>query len=130
MELNSLFTIDDLRNVESFLREVDSLDEAIIIKDNRPMYRVIRIGSPCDRWVEEKRNTRGNLWKAMSEFLETCENQTAHAKDIAYAINAERSYITRSGAPVSAIQIRSRAQAKPEFFKCSKGNIIQLLKKY
>lgn len=59
MELNSLFTIDDLRNVESFLREVDSLDEAIIIKDNRPMYRVIRIGSPCDRWVEEKRNTRG-----------------------------------------------------------------------
>lgn len=28
MELNSLFTIDDLRNVESFLREVDSLDEA------------------------------------------------------------------------------------------------------
>ena len=88
MELNSLFTIDDLRNVESFLREVDSLDEAIIIKDNRPMYRVIRIGSPCDRWVEEKRNTRGNLWKAMSEFLETCENQTAHAKDIAYAVRA------------------------------------------
>lgn len=127
MELDSLFPIDDLNDVDSFLREVDLRDEAILIKDNRPMYRVVRIGSEADRRMQLEVIRRVDLWNAMKEALTEVPGKTAHAKEIANIINARKMYCTRSGSPVTAVQIRSRAEHKPEIFECLKGNFIRLI---
>lgn len=128
MDVNCLFSMDDVKDLDSFFKEVDDKQEVIIIKNNRPVYRITRIGTNAD-----KRNGGAgtvNLWKAMSDYLETCENKTAHASEITANINQTHAYITRNGDPVKTVQVRSRAQAKPEFFSCSKGNMISLVKPY
>lgn len=127
MELDSFFSVDALKDLDWFLREVDMLDEAIIIKDNRPMYRIVRIGSKADRRDTTHVIKRVDLWTAMRQVLLEFPDNSAHAKVIADEINKRGLYCTRSGYPVSAVQIRSRAQRKPQLFKCLKGNIIQLI---
>ena len=124
MELKNLFTMNDVRSTDRFFGDVDELGEVIIIKNDRPAYKVIRLDYPYDG------EGRVNLWKAMSDYLVTCENDTAHARDITENINETRTYITRNAAPVTPVQVRARAQAKPEYFECQKGNIIRLLKPY
>ena len=68
MELDSFFSVDALKDLDWFLREVDMLDEAIIIKDNRPMYRIVRIGSKADRRDTTPVIKRVDLWTAMRQF--------------------------------------------------------------
>ena len=127
MELDSFFSVDALKDLDWFLREVDMLDEAIIIKENRPMYRIVRIGSKADRRDTTHVIKRVDLWTAMRQVLLEFPDNSAHAKVIADEINKRGLHCTRSGYPVSVVQIRSRAQRKPQLFKCLKGNIIQLI---
>lgn len=72
---------------------------------------------------------RVDLWNAMKEVLSLRDGNMAHAKEIADEINAKKMYCTRSGQPVSAVHIRSRAEHRPEMFECLKGNIIRLITK-
>ena len=128
MELDSFFSVELFMDVDWFLREVDMRDEAIIIKDNRPAYRVVRIGSEADRRARALAVRRVDLWEAMETVLRAFPDCSAHAKRIAEEINARGLYCTRSGSPVDAVQIRSRAERRPETFECLKGNIIRLVR--
>lgn len=126
MEIDALYSVDDLKDIASFLREIETKDEAILIKNNRPAFRIIRIGSEADVRSRTPQIKRVDLWHAMKEVLLLRDGKTAHAKEIANEVNAKKLYCTRSGQPVSTVHIRSRAEHRPEMFECLKGNIIRL----
>lgn len=130
MDINSLVSIDDLNNVQDVLNLADKLGEVIILKDNKPTYRLTAIASTIDINLNKASRIRLDLWEAMDLVLSEQPENTMHAKEIAQEITKRELYFMKDGSPVTAVQIRARAGHKPEYFECLKGNYIKLIKRY
>lgn len=130
MSFENFIAINEVESVDELTSLADKFGEVVIIKDNKPMYRFIKVGSAND--IEELREKRVHidLWEAMDLVLSEKDNQTMHVKEIAEEITARGLYFMKDGSAVGYNQIRARATHKPEFFECLEGNYIRLIKRY
>jgi hypothetical protein len=125
-----LVSIDEIDNLKDILQKADTYGEIIILKDNKPAYRLLSVASPIDIENNKLSRSRIDLWEAMDMVLSEQPEKTLHAKDIAKEITIRELYFMKDGSPVTAVQIRARASHKPEYFECLKGNYIKLIKRY
>jgi hypothetical protein len=125
-----LVSIDEIDNLKDILQKADTYGEIIILKDNKPAYRLLSVASPIDIENNKLLRSRIDLWEAMDMVLSEQPEKTLHAKDIAKEITIRELYFMKDGSPVTAVQIRARASHKPEYFECLKGNYIKLIKRY
>lgn len=130
MDINMLVSIDEIDNLKDILQKADTYGEIIILKDNKPAYRLLSVASPIDIENNKLLRSRIDLWEAMDMVLSEQPEKTLHAKDIAKEITIRELYFMKDGSPVTAVQIRARASHKPEYFECLKGNYIKLIKRY
>lgn len=129
MNLQSLLPIEAIRDVEELFRQTETLGEVIVLKDNKPAYRITAI-EPCEGGAVAAGHKRRDLWQCMDLVLAGAPEQTMHAKALAKEITARGLYFMKDGSAVSYVQIRARAAHKPAYFECCPGNYIRLRKRY
>lgn len=130
MDINSLISFEDIGDFEKILCKAEELGEVIILKNNKPAYRIMPIASIKDNTVNKRARSRIDLWEAMDIVLSESSDNIMHAKDIANEITVRELYFKKDGSPVQATQIRARAGHKPEYFECLRGNYIRLKMRY
>ena len=118
-------------NVESFIsldtllgdfaaveEKMQRYGEVIVCRRDMPMYRLSAI--------REERAAKCTLSDAMERVLVKAPGKRLHASEFTAKITEQGLYFMKSGAPVSAVQVRARASGTPEKFECEKGNYIKL----
>ena len=129
MNLQSLLPIEEISDPGDLFRQTEALGEVIVLKDNKPAFRVVAIEA-CGNEATSRGNRRLNLWQCMDLVLAEAPTQTMHAKALAKEITARGLYFMKDGSAVSYAQIRARAAHKPAYFECLPGNYIRLRKRY
>ena len=129
MNLQRLLPIEAIRDTEELLRQTEALGEVIILRDNKPAFRIATI-EPFETDALATSHKRRDLWQCMDLVLAGAPGQTMHAKALAKEITARGLYFMKDGSAVSYAQIRARAAHKPTYFECCPGNYIRLRKRY
>ena len=129
IKIDSLIPFDSLKtNIEHAFSVVDKNGKVVLIKDNKPVYIVLK-------YDENHSNSAGiimqeipnyTLHEAMKIVLSEVENKTMHAAELADEIYRRRLYLKKDGSKAEYTQIRARCGHYPDMFEALPGNYIKL----
>jgi antitoxin Phd len=128
IKIDSLIPFDKLRtDLEHVFSIVDKNDKVILLKDNKPVYIILKY-DPRVMDVETKSDVPRNytLQEAMKIVLLETEDKTLHASKLADEIYERRLYLQKNGNKAQYTQIRARCGHYPDMFEALPGNYIKL----
>jgi len=129
VKIDSLISLDELRtNLDQVFSVVDKNGKALLIKDNKPTYILIKYeeNSSMSPDIGMRETPKYTLHEAMKIVLSEAENRTMHASELADEIYRRRLYVKKDGSKAHYIQIRARCGHYPEWFETLPGNYIRL----
>jgi len=128
IKIDSLIPFDTLRtDLEHVFSIVDKNDKVVLLKDNKPVYIVLKY-DPKVLDVETTTDIQRNytLQEAMKIVLLEAEDKTMHASKLADEIYERRLYLQKNGNKAQYTQIRARCGHYPDMFEAQPGNHIKL----
>ena len=129
IRIDSLIPFDSLKtNIDHVFSVVDKNGKAVLLKDNKPAYIVLKYDENNLTDTEIGMNERPNytLQEAMKIVLSEVDNKTMHASELADEIYKRRLYLQKNGKKAQYTQIRARCGHYPELFEALPGNYIKL----
>jgi antitoxin Phd len=129
ISLDSLVPYEKLEtDTQQVLQVVESKGHAILLKDNQPIYIIIKYSEDID--LPDKttgiRRSEYTLQEAMRIVLAEKEDHKLHAAALADEIFSRGLYYKKNGDKAQYNQIRARANHYPNLFEALPGNIIKL----
>lgn len=120
INVDSFISLDQMLSDFTQVEErVKKYGEVIICRRDMPAFRLSAIS--------EDKTEKLTLGEAMEKILSSSPEKRLHVKELTAQINELSLYRMKSGAPVSAVQVRARASGTPEKFECEKGNYVKLI---
>jgi antitoxin Phd len=129
IKIDSLIPFDSLKtNIEHVFSVVDKNGKAVLLKDNKPAYIVLKYdeNSLADTGIGTQEMPNYTLHEAMRIVLSEAENKTMHAAELADEIYRRRLYLKKDGSKAQYTQIRARCGHYPDMFEALPGNYIKL----
>jgi len=129
IKIDSLIPFDSLKtNIEHVFSVVDKNGKVVLLKDNKPVYIVLKYDENNLTDVEISMSEMPNytLHEAMRIVLSEAENKTMHAAELADEIYRRRLYLKKDGSKAEYTQIRARCGHYPDMFEALPGNYIKL----
>ncbi|MEG0662583.1 MAG: hypothetical protein RR472_04830 [Anaerovoracaceae bacterium] len=128
-----------MEDLEGMFQKVDELDRVVILKDNRPVYVLLKYQenvdfaketssegmSPSSQEQPEGKWTL-KLHEAMAQVLEEIPDRTLSAKELSDEIYARGLYRKKNGEQAMANQVRARCNNYNLLFEGKKKNFIRL----
>jgi antitoxin Phd len=129
ISLDSLVPYEKLEtDTQHVLQVVESKGHAILLKDNQPIYIIIKYSEDID--LPDKttgiRRSEYTLQEAMRIVLAEKEDNKLHAAALADEVFSRGLYYKKNGDKAQYNQIRARANHYPNLFEALPGNIIKL----
>ncbi|MGF7186605.1 antitoxin Phd [Desulfitispora alkaliphila] len=129
VNLESLVSLENLKsNVEGVLQIVERNGKVVLLKDNQPVYIIIKYDSnskSLDQVMKIVAN-KNTLQEAMKIVLLESEDKAMHAAELADTIFDRKLYLKKDGTKAEYTQIRARCGHYPDLFEALPGNIIKL----
>ena len=129
IKIDSLIPFDSLKtNIEHVFSVVDKNGKVVLLKDNKPVYIVLKYdgNNSTDAEFVMQEMPNYTLHEAMKIVLSEAENKTMHAAELADEIYKRRLYLKKDGSKAEYTQIRARCGHYPDMFEALPGNIIRL----
>lgn len=128
ININSLIPIEKAINeIDAVFKIVDDIGKAIILKDNKPAYILLKYDVTAEFLVNTPAaKATYTLQEAMKIVLSEAENQTLHASELADIIYDRKLYVQKNGEKAKANQMRARCGHYPDMFEALPGNYIKL----
>ena len=129
IKIDSLIPFDSLKtNIEHVFSVVDKNGKVVLLKDNKPVYIVLKYdgNNSTDAEFVMQEMPNYTLHEAMRIVLSEAENKTMHAAELADEIYRRRLYLKKDGSKAQYTQIRARCGHYPDMFEALPGNIIRL----
>ncbi len=129
IKIDSLISFDSLKtNIEHVFSVVDKNGKAVLLKDNKPAYIVLKYdeNNLTDTGIGMQEMPNYTLHEAMRIVLSEAENKTMHAAELADEIYRRRLYLKKDGSKAQYTQIRARCGHYPDMFEALPGNYIKL----
>ena len=129
IKIDSLIPFDSLKtNIEHVFSVVDKNGKAVLLKDNKPAYIVLKYdeNNLTDTGIGKQEMPNYTLHEAMRIVLSEAENKTMHAAELADEIYRRRLYLKKDGSKAQYTQIRARCGHYPDMFEALPGNYIKL----
>ncbi len=129
IKIDSLIPFDSLKtNIEHVFSVVDKNGKVVLIKDNKPVYIVLKYDekSSTDAGIVMQKMPNYTLHEAMKIVLLEAEDKTMHAAKLADEIYRRRLYLKKDGSKAEYTQIRARCGRYPDMFEALPGNRIKL----
>ncbi len=129
IKIDSLIPFDSLKtNIEHVFSVVDKNGKAVLLKDNKPAYIVLKYdeNNLTDTGIGMQEMPNYTLHEAMRIVLSEAENKTMHAAELADEIYRRRLYLKKDGSKAQYTQIRARCGHYPDMFEALPGNYIKL----
>jgi len=129
IKIDSLIPFDSLKtNIEHVFSVVDKNGKVVLLKDNKPVYIVLKYdgNNSTDAEFVMQEMPNYTLHEAMKIVLSEAENKTMHAAELADEIYRRRLYLKKDGSKAQYTQIRARCGHYPDMFEALPGNIIRL----
>jgi antitoxin Phd len=129
IKIDSLIPFDSLKtNIEHVFSVVDKNGKVVLLKDNKPIYIVLKYdeNNLTDVGISMSEMPNYTLHEAMRIVLSEAENKTMHAAELADEIYRRRLYLKKDGSKAQYTQIRARCGHYPDMFEALPGNIIRL----
>ena len=129
IKIDSLIPFDSLKtNIEHVFSVVDKNGKVVLLKDNKPVYIVLKYdeNNLTDVGISMSEMPNYTLHEAMRIVLSEAENKTMHAAELADEIYKRRLYLKKDGSKAEYTQIRARCGHYPDMFEALPGNIIRL----
>lgn len=132
IKIDSLIPFDSLKtNIEDVFSVIDKNGKAVLIKDNKPAYIVLKYDQnySTNEGIIMGKKPNYKLHEAMKIVLSEAENKTMHAKELADEIYRRRLYLKKDGNKAHYTQVRARCGHYPDMFEVLPGNYIKLKEK-
>jgi len=129
IKIDSLIPFDSLKtNIEHVFTVVDKNGKVVLLKDNKPVYIVLKYdeNNSTDAEFVMQEMPNYTLHEAMRIVLSEAENKTMHASELADEIYRRRLYLKKDGSKAEYTQIRARCGHYPDMFEALPGNRIKL----
>jgi len=129
IKIDSLIPFDSLKtNIEHAFSVVDKNGKVVLIKDNKPVYIVLKYDEnhSTSAGIIMQEIPNYTLHEAMKIVLSEVENKTMHAAELADEIYRRRLYLKKDGSKAEYTQIRARCGHYPDMFEALPGNYIKL----
>jgi len=129
IKIDSLIPFDSLKtNIEHAFSVVDKNGKVVLIKDNKPVYIVLKYDEnhSTSAGIIMQEIPNYTLHEAMKIVLSEIENKTMHAAELADEIYRRRLYLKKDGSKAEYTQIRARCGHYPDMFEALPGNYIKL----
>ncbi len=129
IKIDSLIPFDSLKtNIEHVFSVVDKNGKVVLLKDNKPVYIVLKYdeNNLTDTEIGMNEMPYYTLHEAMRIVLSEAENKTMHAAELADEIYRRRLYLKKDGSKAEYTQIRARCGHYPDMFEALPGNYIKL----
>jgi antitoxin Phd len=129
IRIDSLIPFDSLKtNIDHVFSVVDKNGKAVLLKDNKPAYIVLKYdeNNLTDTEIGMNEMPYYTLHEAMRIVLSEAENKTMHAAELANEIYRRRLYLKKDGSKAEYTQIRARCGHYPDMFEALPGNRIRL----
>ncbi|GLI49925.1 hypothetical protein TSYNTROOL_00110 [Tepidanaerobacter syntrophicus] len=129
IKIDSLIPFDSLKtNIEHVFSVVDKNGKVVLLKDNKPVYIVLKYdeNNSTDAEFVMQEMPNYTLHEAMKIVLSEAENKTMHAAELADEIYRRRLYLKKDGSKAEYTQIRARCGHYPDMFEALPGNYIKL----
>ena len=131
ININNLVPIEKVKtDIDSIFEMVDTDGKAVLVKDNKPAYVIVKFFTDKDEFLDKVSGKRPKhtLQEAMRIVLMETEEKQMHAAELADIIYSRRLYTRKDGGKAQYNQIRARTGHYPEMFEALQGNIIKLRK--
>ena len=129
IKIDSLIPFDSLKtNIEHVFSVVDKNGKVVLLKDNKPVYIVLKYdeNNSTDAEFVMQEMPNYTLHEAMKIVLLEAEDKTMHAAELADEIYRRRLYLKKDGSKAQYTQIRARCGHYPDMFEALPGNRIKL----
>lgn len=127
--LDSLVPFEKLEtDLQCLLEIVESKGHAILLKDNKPVYIMIKYREDINMLEKETdfKRSEYTLQEAMRIVLSEKDEYKLHAAALADEVFSRGLYYKKNGDKAQYNQIRARANHYPNLFEALPGNIIKL----
>lgn len=116
------------KEYQKVLEKVDSKGKVVLLKDNKPMYVIIKIDdlNVMLSNTTELDSYKYTLHEAMQIVLKDAKGHTMHAADLADEIYKRGLYRQKNGAKAQYTQIRARCSHYQRLFEVLPQNTIKL----
>lgn len=130
ININGLVPIEKaLNETKSVFNTVDDMGKVVILKDNKPVYILIKYDENVETENKDAVVTSNyTLHEAMKIVLSEVDSRTLHASELADIIYERKLYVQKNGDKAQYNQIRARCGHYPDMFEALPKNYIKLIK--
>jgi len=129
IKIDSLIPFDSLKtNIEHVFSVVDKNGKVVLLKDNKPVYIILRYDEnhSADAGIVRQGMPNYTLHEAMRIVLSEADNKTMHAAELADEIFRRKLYLKKDGSKAQYTLIRARCGRYPDMFEALPRNRIKL----